>query len=454
MATPASYLIVGSGCFGASTARSLKKTYPDADVLLLDPAQFPDPAAAAHDVNKIVRAEYDDPLYMSLALEAMAAWSGSGPQSSSSPSGSGHADPVVAPFFQRTGALWSITRERTRRLKDNYEALLGPGNSPLEVLSFEDARARFPLLRDCRFAGGAEQCVLSPGAGWADAAAALGAVVRAAVEDGVRYEVAAATQLTFDDDGAVCTGVRTADGRSFAAQRVVLCAGAYTPWLLAQSAAENPGLCAGEKMLAAAVLMGLFKVPPGAEGLGRFRGAPIIVHPFGEFPAECIPPGSPRAPDLAKCTHEFPYTRKVYHGVAKQEISVPPLLSHADLMTWSRDLPDALKAKSASVREMFFGDAVKGMVPETYRLCWDLSTPDEDWIISPHPASKNLYIAAGGSFHGFKFLPIIGKYVAQMIHGELPEEHARRWAWDRKMTPVVTPYTPRGDLRDVPGYHD
>lgn len=61
----------------------------------------------------------------------------------------------------------------------------------------------------------------------------------------------------------------------------------------------------------------------------------------------------------------------------------------------------------------------------------DSSTPDEDWIISPHPASKNLYIAAGGSFHGYKFLPIIGKYIVQMLDGKLSEEHSRKWAWDR-----------------------
>ncbi|KAI1777179.1 hypothetical protein F4818DRAFT_409453 [Hypoxylon cercidicola] len=70
MATSPSYLIVSAGCFGASTARALKKTYPNADVLVLDPAPFPNPTAAAHDFNKIIRAEYDDPSYMALALEA------------------------------------------------------------------------------------------------------------------------------------------------------------------------------------------------------------------------------------------------------------------------------------------------------------------------------------------------------------------------------------------------
>ncbi|KAI1374400.1 sarcosine oxidase [Hypoxylon crocopeplum] len=439
MATPTSYLIVGAGCFGASTARSLKEAYPAADVVLLDPAPFPDPAAAAHDYNKIIRAEYDDPMYMALALEALNSWS--------------HADGVVAPFFHQTGALWSITEARARTLRENYEGLLGSGGSPLAELTLDQARARFPVLESCRFEGGADLCILSPQAGWAEAAGALRAVVQAAVDKGVRYEVGTAVKLNLDGEGA-CTGVFMADGRSFEAQHVVLCSGAYTPWLLAESAPEKPDLHAGDRMQAAAVLMCLFKVPQGESGMDKFKGAPVMVHPYGDFPAECIPPGSPNGLDLAKCTHEFPYTHKTYHEASGQEISVPPLLSHAERMTWTLDLPEALKANSARVRDMFFGDSVRGMKPETYRLCWDIATPDEDWIISPHPASKNLYIAAGGSFHAFKFLPIIGKYVVQTIHGELSEEHTRRWAWDRDMTPIITPYTPRRDLRNIPGYHD
>ncbi|KAI1768637.1 sarcosine oxidase [Hypoxylon sp. FL1150] len=434
MAAPKSYLIVGAGCFGASTARALKQTHPDADVLLVDPAPFPDPAAAAHDFNKIIRAEYDDPAYMALALEAKQAWAG--------------ADPVFAPFFHRSGALWSVTGGRASRLEDNYRSLLG--RVPLETLSLDEARARFPVLASCGFGGGAEQCVLSPEAGWAEAAGALGAVVEAAVGAGVRYEVATVERLRFGE-GETCTGVVTTDGRALEAQHVILCCGGYTPWLLAESAPEKPTLHAGDRLKAAAVLMCLFKVPPGKRGLDKFKGAPVMVHPFGDFPAECIPPGDSHTRDLAKCTHEFPYTHMKYHEPSKQEISVPPL-STAARMTWTTDLPDALTANSKAVRDMFFGDAVQGMKPESFRLCWDSSTPDEDWIISPHPASKNLYIAAGGSFHGYKFLPIIGKYIVQMLDGKLSEEHTRKWAWDRDLTPRVTKYTPRGDLKDITGY--
>src|SRR6266487_6399292 len=62
----------------------------------------------------------------------------------------------------------------------------------------------------------------------------------------------------------------------------------------------------------------------------------------------------------------------------------------------------------------------------------DAVTPNQDFIISPHPHCKNLYLATGGSFHSWKFMPTIGKYVVQMLDGTLDEEKVRRWAWDRE----------------------
>ncbi|KAI1387908.1 sarcosine oxidase [Hypoxylon trugodes] len=435
-----SYLIIGAGCFGASTARALKDAYPTADVVLLDQQPFPAPAAAAHDFNKIIRAEYEDPVYMALALEAREAWA--------------EKDPVVEPFFHQTGVIWPVTQTRAKKLREGYDGLIGEGKAPLQELSFEEAKTKFPVLGGCGLDGDgeAELCVFNPLAGWAEAAGALEAVVRDTLGKGVKYEVATAKRLIFDNEG-VCTGVLAEDGRTFTAENVILSAGAYIPWLLAESAPEKPEVQAGDRMVAASALMGLFKVPPGEKGLDKFTNAPIIVHSFGEYPAECIPPGSPGALDLAKCTHELPYTRKVYHEPTKQDISVPPL-SQAERMKWTTDLPDALKANSAGARNKLFGDHITGMAPEIYRLCWDVSTPDENWIISPHPAVKNLYITTGGSFHAFKFLPNIGKYVVQMLQGKLSEEHTRKWAWNREITPIVSPYTPRADLRNVPGYHD
>ena len=84
----------------------------------------------------------------------------------------------------------------------------------------------------------------------------------------------------------------------------------------------------------------------------------------------------------------------------------------------------------------------------------DAITPSQDWIISPHSACQNLYIATAGSFHGWKFLPVIGAYVSRMLQGKLTEEQARRWSWDRKQRDGGAHETlmPKRDLKDIEGF--
>ena len=59
-------------------------------------------------------------------------------------------------------------------------------------------------------------------------------------------------------------------------------------------------------------------------------------------------------------------------------------------------------------------------------------------------------IATAGSFHGWKFLPNIGKYIVQRIFGTLEESLARKWAWDRKnMGSACEMYDPTRDMKAI-----
>lgn len=70
--------------------------------------------------------------------------------------------------------------------------------------------------------------------------------------------------------------------------------------------------------------------------------------------------------------------------------------------------------------------------PDYYRLCWDSISSDQHPRITRHPNAKlsNLYLAVGGSFHCYKFLPVIGKYVVNVLNdvtnGSQKDE---AWAW-------------------------
>lgn len=76
-------------------------------------------------------------------------------------------------------------------------------------------------------------------------------------------------------------------------------------------------------------------------------------------------------------------------------------------------------------------------------------TPDDNWFICPHPRCQNLYVATAGSYHGWKFLPIVGEYVVQMLQGTLDKESLERWSWDRPLDrPKPTPHRPDTEWRE------
>ncbi|KAI8680510.1 DAO domain-containing protein [Fusarium keratoplasticum] len=53
------------------------------------------------------------------------------------------------------------------------------------------------------------------------------------------------------------------------------------------------------------------------------------------------------------------------------------------------------------------------------RFCWLEQTTTGDFLISPHPKFKNLQMAIGGSFHGWKFLPLLVEFVIDSINMDL-----------------------------------
>ena len=55
--------------------------------------------------------------------------------------------------------------------------------------------------------------------------------------------------------------------------------------------------------------------------------------------------------------------------------------------------------------------------------------PSGNFLITYHPTYKNLFIATGGSGHGFKFFPVIGDKIVAAIEGTLDPELKQIWRW-------------------------
>ena len=254
------FIIIGAGMFGASTAYHLAKAIPSAAITLIDRSAFPCPLAASYDYNKIVRADYGDKSYMSLALESLKEW---------------RTDPLYKQFFHESGMVNIEGTGLGRRMIHNFKDL--GVNSKAEVIEPSELRRRYPLFWDADYKE-AKDCYVNPEAGWAEAASALKAIIAEAVRYGVKYVEGNVSALLFsrEDD---CTGVELVDGRTYEAGKVVLATGANTARLLAGSAPHRKNLQAGDRIMAAAVVTGTVDLTD--EQVELYRDIPLFLHRVG-----------------------------------------------------------------------------------------------------------------------------------------------------------------------------
>ncbi|KAF7532670.1 hypothetical protein G7Z17_g13610 [Cylindrodendrum hubeiense] len=120
-----SVLIIGAGNFGAATALSLVKK-GDVKVTLVDTAAYPNPRAASHDINKIVRDDYPDRLYMRMLATAMPLW---------------RQDELYKPWYHEVGMLRADSTSFGEESIASYRDMGIPNNS--ELLPVDEVRRRW-----------------------------------------------------------------------------------------------------------------------------------------------------------------------------------------------------------------------------------------------------------------------------------------------------------------------
>ena len=258
-----SYLIVGAGVFGASTALHLSRQQPSASIVLIDRTPFPCPIAASHDINKVVRADYEDIFYCDLALKALDRW---------------RNEPIFKQWYHQAGMVTIENGEVSlgKQIIDNFKKL--GVHYEAEIFRPEEMKTRFGgLFSDADYEE-VDEIFWNPLSGWAEATRALTSAIEAAVENGVQYVAASVARLLLEDGR--CTGVKTEDGRIFPAANIILCTGAGTAKLLADSAPDQPELQVGNRITAAAVCTAAVSLNP--EQVQRFKDVPVFVLDAGK----------------------------------------------------------------------------------------------------------------------------------------------------------------------------
>lgn len=369
-------VIVGCGVFGVTAAIELRAR--GRDVVLLDQGEAPHPKATSNDLNRVIRADYGkDDFYIDLGLEAIAGWER---WNETWPEPAYHPDGFL--LLSKDG-LEPGTFEG-----DSYRKLTERG-VPVQVLEPAEIRARFPAWTPDGYA----VAYFNPRAGWAEADRALARLVQHAVETGVEVRGAAPVARLLEADERV-RGVELVEGGHVEGDVTLVAAGAWTPRLV-----------------------------PWLEDMMWPSGQPILyLRP--ERPDDYRAPRfSPWAADLANSG---------WYGIAGLPDGRVKIAHHGE---GARVDPGSDHLVVDEETERAFRRFLRAHLPGLAvaevagsRVCVYCDTWDGDFWIDHDPERAGLVVATGGSGHGFKFAPVLGSIIADVIERrENPWAH--RFAW-------------------------
>lgn len=255
--------------------------------------------------------------------------------------------------------------------------------------------------------------------GWADAEAAMRRL-RARVEEAgrVRFVAGEVVRLLGDEGGAAAAAVEglvLKDGTELRAELTVLAAGAWSPGLVDLGGRAVPtGQVTGYVDLT-------------EEEQQRYEHMPVILNfSTGLF---VLPP---RGRVLKVARHALGYTSTRGPVVGTGGRGIPP---------------DGEAALRAAVAEMVPGLA--GRALGRTRLCWYTDTPTGDFLVCHHPQRRGLFVCTGGSGHAYKFLPVLGREVVDVLEGVEGARFKEKWAWRERVECVVTGDGSRGGVGQV-----
>ena len=354
-------VVIGAGAFGSWAAYHLRKT--GRSVALLDQYGPANSRASSGDESRIMRAGYGaDEIYTRWAMRSRELWIEL-------------FDAAGQPeLFQHSGALWTPSPSDPRG--PATRAAFEKCGVEFENLGMAEIAARFPQFHFTSERIG----IFEPRAGVLLARKAVNQVVNSAVGNGLHYFRDAASAPTADR-------IKTTSGEVFSAALYVYACG---PWL-------------------PKIFPDLLK--------NRIRATRQESFYFGT-PLGNLDFSAPNMPAW------------IDFGDERCPYIVPEVESRGLKIAFDRHGPDfdpdtgdrlaaGLAAARAFVAERLPALAAAPLVES--RVCQYENTSNGDFLIDRHPDFDNLWIAGGGSGHGFKHGPAVGEYLTQRIENKIAE---------------------------------
>jgi sarcosine oxidase len=374
-------VVVGAGSFGAWTALMLQRR--GRRVLLLDAHGPAHNRSSSGGESRIIRMGYGpNGIYTRWSMRSLALW-----QDLFTRSG--------GELFHRTGVLW-ISHPGDEYTSQNLAEFKRSGVAH-EVFSQSELGRHNPQMRlDAATTWG----LVEPQSGVLMARRAVAAVVEQAMREGVEYRRA-----------AVAAPAVAAESSGKAPREQGSVRNEPTAHLHGLAASDGQAVCAGSAgvyIFACGPWLG--KLFPALLG-GRIFVTRQEVFFFGTPPGESgfSPPALPTWIDLAHEAYGMPDLegRGLKIAIDRHGPAFDPDSGNR------QPTPQALNEARAYLSRRFPAMADAPLVES--RVCQYENTSSGDFLLDRHPGFANVWLAGGGSGHGFKHGPAVGEYLAARI---------------------------------------
>jgi glycine/D-amino acid oxidase-like deaminating enzyme len=355
--------VVGAGVFGAWTAEQLRRA--GHLVSLVDMAGPANNRASSGGESRMTRAGYGkDEIYSRMAHASLVEW-----KALSAVSG--------LPIFVPHGVLFF-----TGVPDEYFEQSLAVNRKlglPIEELDRPQMQRRFPMIDFT----GIELGMLEPGFGALMARRAVQTLVQRFVQQGGQYRHEAAH--TLQQQSGRLVSVDLSRGSPLSADVFVFALGPWLPKLF-------PALLGGR--IVATRQEVFFFAPPTGDG----RFLPAAMPGWADFNGGDVYYGFP---DLEGRGVKFAHD---VHG------------AEVDPDTQSRQPTKAALDEIIAFRNRRFPMLKNAALTEA-RVCQYENSSNGDFLIDHHPEMSNVVLVGGGSGHGFKHGPEVGRLAAALVSG-------------------------------------
>ena len=377
MSVKNSVVVVGGGIMGVQAAWHLAQL--GQNVTVLDQFDVPNQWAASGDHLRVFRLTYGkDAFYTEMALKAMPLWLELNALSEET-------------LLQQNGVLELAAKD------NGYEAqsaaVLKELKIKFERLDRAAVKKLYPMYQPRAF----KWALFHPEGGmiWANRAVAATASIAQRKNVRIRSNVRI-VQILKDKNGV--RAVKDSSGKTWEAEKFLFTAGYWTGELLKGQGVPIK-LTKQEQ---------LFLRPLTNRGRYRPEHFPVFASLTGGF-------------------YGFPVHLRGFIKIGNHRKG--PVVKKADLEQLRTLTPKFEKSCRGFLRK--FIPELSQFTEYEGHVCWYDNTPDDDFILDNLPGLPNAYVAAGFSGHGFKFAPIIGKSMAELMVAGKSELNLHRFRLSR-----------------------